>query len=222
MEHQRRAARAAASTPASTGPIRGSATPTAWAAGRAGLATGPRKLNTVGTPSSRRGTAVCRSAGWYSGANRNDHAGLLRQLLGRGRRQVDHHAERLEHVGGPARRRRGPVSVLGHPGAGRGRDDRAHRRDVDRPGPVAAGADQVDEPSGNRAASAWSSMAAASPATSAGVSPFIRSATPNPAIWVGRGRALHDLVHRPGGLVCGERLALDQRADQRGPGVRGP
>ena len=52
-----------ASTPASTGPIRGSATPTAWDRGRAGLATGPRKLNTVGTPSSRRGTAVCRSAG---------------------------------------------------------------------------------------------------------------------------------------------------------------
>src|SRR2546426_7561760 len=35
-------------------PIRGSNTPTACAVGRAGLATGPRKLNTVGTPSSLR------------------------------------------------------------------------------------------------------------------------------------------------------------------------
>ena len=36
---------------------------TAWADGRAGLATGPRKLNTVGTPSSRRGGPACRRAG---------------------------------------------------------------------------------------------------------------------------------------------------------------
>ena len=51
-------------------PIRGSNTPTACAAGRAGLATGPRKLNTVGTPSSLRVGPAYRSAGWYSGANR--------------------------------------------------------------------------------------------------------------------------------------------------------
>src|SRR6202035_5108944 len=59
-----------ASTPAITSPIRGSDTPTASAVGGAGLATGRRKLNTVGTPSSLRVGPAYRSAGWYSGANR--------------------------------------------------------------------------------------------------------------------------------------------------------
>ena len=44
-----------ANTPAITGAIRGSAQPIAWAAGWAGLASGPRKLKVVATPSSRRG-----------------------------------------------------------------------------------------------------------------------------------------------------------------------
>ncbi len=42
------------------GAIRASATPTADAAGLAGLTSGPRKLNVVGMPSSRLGTAVKR------------------------------------------------------------------------------------------------------------------------------------------------------------------
>jgi hypothetical protein len=59
------------STSAMIGAIRGSATPSAWCAALAGLVSGPRKLNTVGTPSSRRGTAVCRIAGWNTGAKQN-------------------------------------------------------------------------------------------------------------------------------------------------------
>ena len=43
-----------ARTPAMSGAIRSSATPIAWACGRAGLASGPRKLNTVRTPSALR------------------------------------------------------------------------------------------------------------------------------------------------------------------------
>src|SRR5215213_3365211 len=54
-----------------TGAIRGSATPRAWWPARAGLVRGPRKLNTVGTPSSRRGTAAWRKAGWNTGAKQN-------------------------------------------------------------------------------------------------------------------------------------------------------
>ena len=41
----------AAKTPAITGAIRASAQPIAWAAGRLGLVSGPRKLKAVGTPS---------------------------------------------------------------------------------------------------------------------------------------------------------------------------
>src|SRR5215211_3163610 len=50
------------------GAIRGSATPRAWWPARAGLVRGPRKLKTVGTPSSRRVTAVWRIAEWNTGA----------------------------------------------------------------------------------------------------------------------------------------------------------
>ena len=39
-------------------------------AGPTGFATGPRKLNTVGTPSSLRVGPAYRSAGWYRGANK--------------------------------------------------------------------------------------------------------------------------------------------------------
>ena len=42
------------------GPSAGRRPPRPARPGRAGLATGPRKLKTVGTPSSRRGTEVCR------------------------------------------------------------------------------------------------------------------------------------------------------------------
>ncbi len=53
-----------ASTPATMGAIRASATPVAWAATRAGLVSGPRKLNGVGTPSSFLAEATWRRAGW--------------------------------------------------------------------------------------------------------------------------------------------------------------
>src|SRR5215207_11416779 len=55
-------------TSAMIGAIRGSATPRAWWAARAGLVRGPRKLNTVGTPSSRRVPVAWRIAGWNTGA----------------------------------------------------------------------------------------------------------------------------------------------------------
>ena len=57
---------------------------------------------------------------------------------------VEHDAQRLEHVGGAAGRGGGAVAVLDHPGAGAGGHDRGHRRDVDGVGAVAAGADDVD------------------------------------------------------------------------------
>ena len=62
-----------------------------------------------------------------------------------GRRQVDAHAQRLQHVGRPAARRHRPVAVLGDIRAARGRDQRRRRRDVERVGAVAAGAGRVDQ-----------------------------------------------------------------------------
>jgi hypothetical protein len=60
-----------AKTLAMTGAIRRSAQPTAAAVGRAGLVSGPRKLNAVGMPISRRGTAACRMPGWNAPAKQN-------------------------------------------------------------------------------------------------------------------------------------------------------
>ena len=73
-------------------------------------------------------------------------AGLLdaaQHALGR---QLDRHAQRLEHVGGAALRRRRPGAVLAHRHAGAGDHDGGHRADVDRVTAVAAGADDVDRP----------------------------------------------------------------------------
>ena len=58
----------APSTPAILGAIAGSLTPTSWRRTRAGLARGPRKLKTVGTPSSPRTGPANRMAGWKRGA----------------------------------------------------------------------------------------------------------------------------------------------------------
>ncbi len=60
-----------ANTPAITGAIRRSAQPMAWACGRAGFASGPRKLKVVPMPSSRRGAAVYRIAGLKTAAKQN-------------------------------------------------------------------------------------------------------------------------------------------------------
>ncbi len=52
------------STPIIRSAIRASATPTACRVARAGLASGPNTLKTVGTPSSPRTGAASRIAGW--------------------------------------------------------------------------------------------------------------------------------------------------------------
>jgi len=58
-------------------------------------------------------------------------------------RQVEPHAERLEHVGGPARRGRGPIAVLHHGGTGARHHESGHGRDVDAAVPISAGPDDV-------------------------------------------------------------------------------
>ena len=61
----------AASTPAMIPAWRASATPSAIAAGRAGLVSGPRELKTVRMPRERRTGPTKRMAGWKAGANAN-------------------------------------------------------------------------------------------------------------------------------------------------------
>ena len=73
-----------------------------------------------------------------------DLGGQFGHPLPAGRSSAD--AELLEHVSGPARRRRRAVAVLDDPVAGAGRDHRGHRGDVDGVRAVAAGADDVDAP----------------------------------------------------------------------------
>ena len=102
--------------------------------------------------------------------------------------ELDGHAERLEQVGGAARGRRGPVAVLAHPPAGAGHDERREGADVDRVGPVAAGADHVDHRvRWCRSRPGWRRRAWRRPCrtSSATVSPFIRRATMKAAIWAG-------------------------------------
>ena len=115
------------------------------AAGLAGLVSGPRKLNTVGTPSSLRGDrGVAQRRVVQRGEAEGDAASL--DALGRPARAAGRSPTPscLQHVGGAAGGRRRPVAVLDHAGAGGRRHDGGHRRDVDRVGAVAAGADHVD------------------------------------------------------------------------------
>ena len=122
-----------------------SASPTTSRRTWAGLAIGPRMLNTVGTPSSRRLGPAWRMAGWNRGAKQNAMPGRLdaaRHLLGR---ELEADAERLQQVGRPARRRRRPVAVLAHGHPGPGHHERGQGGDVDGVAAVAAGADDVDQ-----------------------------------------------------------------------------
>ena len=122
-EDQRRAA-ASGETPAMTGAIRGSATPTACAPGRAGLSSGPRKLNTVGMPSSRRAYGRVPHPRVKERGEAEGDADLLGDPRGLLRRQGDHAPQLLQDVRGTGGGRGRPATVLDHPRPGGRRDDR--------------------------------------------------------------------------------------------------
>ena len=212
-----------ASTPAITGASRGSLTPTAWAAGRAGFDSGPRTLKTVGTASSRRGTAVWRIPGWNTGAKQKAIPAAATHGATAAGRQVDGDAERLEQVGRPAGRRRGPVPVLDHRHARRPATTRAAIVEMLT---VLARSPPVPHVStartGTSTRGARSSMASTSPATSSGVSPLARSATRKPATWTGE--ASPSMISRIAQVVssAAQRLPGEQADQQVGPGGHAP
>ena len=128
-----------------SGSMRSSETPTTCANGRAGFVSGPMKLKTVGTRSSRL-TGVAFAGRRME--HRREHeadAGLGEAPLHATRVEVDLDAERLEHVGRAAVRRGRAVAVFGHRDPRAGHDDRRDRGDVERVAPVAAGAAGVDD-----------------------------------------------------------------------------
>ena len=110
-----------------------------------GWPSGPRMLNAVGMPSSRRGGPAWRSAGWNAGREAERHAGLPRRsaATSSGASSIATPSASSRSADA-ARRRRGPVAVLAHRHAGAGDDERRQRRDVDGVAAVAAGADDVD------------------------------------------------------------------------------
>ena len=210
-----------ANTPAITGAIRGSAQPIAWASGWAGLASGPRKLKVVPMPSSRRGTAACRSAGWKAAAKQNvmpaSSATCGHPVGG----QVEPDAERLEHVGGAGLRGGRPVAVLDDRRAGAGGHDRGHRGDVDRHRPVAAGADHVEQPARDRDRRACGVHRVDQARDLVDRLALGAQRHREAGDLGGRRLAGEDLAHRPGGLLRGQVGAGDQRAEDLGPGVDG-
>src|SRR5689334_946103 len=166
-------------------PIRGSNTPTACAVGRAGLATGPRKLNTVGTPSSLRVGPAYRSAGWYRGANRKatPTSSASVTVAAGGRSITTPRASSTSAAPHADEAARLPCLIIRAPAAAAtivpivemltvcAWSPPVPTRSVSSPGTVMG--------------VACASIDRASPVISATDTPLIRSATPKPAIWDG-------------------------------------
>jgi hypothetical protein len=166
-------------TPVMSGTRSRLATPTALASARAGLHSGPRKLKTVGTPSSaasapRGGSRVERGREGEGDARLGEDLGdaLRRQ------RQVD--PESPQHIGGARRRTRRTVAVLDDRDAGRRGDDRRHRRHVDGAEPVTPGADDVEHVRGYRERQRRFEDRVAEPDDLVDRLPFARRARRNP------------------------------------------
>src|SRR5689334_1157807 len=143
------------------------------------------KLKTVGTPSSRRGIAVCRSAGWYSGANRNAiPTSCSRRAVASGARLITtpsaSSTSAAPHADEAARL---PCLATRAPAAAATMAPMVEMFTVRAPSPPVPTRSTTGP--GMVSGVARASITSASPASSATVSPFIRSATPNPAIWAG-------------------------------------
>src|SRR5689334_21558375 len=143
------------------------------------------KLKTVGTPSSRRGIAVCRSAGWYSGANRNAiPTSCTRRTVASGARLITtpsaSSTSAAPHADDAARL---PCLATRAPAEAATMAPIVEMFTVRAPSPPVP--TRSTSGPGMLSGVARASITSASPPSSPTVSPFIRSATPNPAICVG-------------------------------------
>src|SRR4051794_6841162 len=175
----------AASTPAITGASRASETPTACAAGRAGLVSGPSTLKTVGTPISRRGTAACRIPGWKTGAKQKAMPASARHgptaAGGRSTTTPSSSSRSAEPQAEDAARL--PCLTTGTPAPA------TTSAAIVEMLTVCARSPPVPQVSttrpGTLTCAASASIASTNPATSSGVSPLARSATTNAATCTG-------------------------------------
>ena len=118
------------------------------------------------------------------GREHEPEADVLDAARDRAGAQIDPGAERLEHVGRAGQAGGRAVAVLGDRAARAGGDQRGGRRDVERP-PPAAGAGGVEQvvACDRRPARRAPRIVRARPASSSTVSPLVRSAIRNAAIW---------------------------------------
>src|SRR5450759_2304516 len=162
-----------------------SATPRAWYRAPAGLQRGPRTLNTVRSPSSRRGTAAKRKDGWKIGANRNPMPAVsMQRATPSGARSIFtpscSSTSADPHMDDAARL---PCLATRAPQAAATIADRVEMLKVERPSPPVP---QVSRRSPSTVIGVAIARAVrANPVISSTVSPFMRRAMTNPAIWVG-------------------------------------
>ena len=207
-------------TPVISGTRSRCATPTAFASARAGLHSGPRKLNTVGTPSSARVAPAWRNPGWNADAKAKvmparssvseTCSGVRVRSMPRAR----------EHVGGARRGAGRLVAVLDHGNTGCRGHHRSHRRDVDGPEAITPGADDVEDVRVHRQRQRRLQDRVAEADDLIDGLALRAQRDQESGELRGRRRARHDLSHRPGRLRDAEVSVLEQGREHFRPGVQ--
>ena len=190
----------------------------------AGLVSGPSRLKTVRTPSSRRTGPAWRMAGWWAWREHEAEADLVDavgDVLGR--------AGRCARPAPPARRpsrsfddtARLPCLATCAPAAAATSAADVEMLKVWAPSPPVP---QVSTRSSRcgRAGVTCARIARAQPVISSTVSPFMRSADQEAGDLGGRGLAAHHLHHRRVRLLGQRSLPLDQRRDRSVDHARRP
>src|SRR5690606_12891864 len=152
------------------------------------------------------------------GGEAEGDAHLFGHLRDGGGREVDDHAQFLQDVGGAGGGGGGPAAVFDHLGPGRGGDDGGHGGDVDGVGPVAAGADEVDGVAGDPDGGGPGEQPVGEPGQFGDGFSFGTQRDGEGRDLGVRGAPSHDLRHGPGRLPGGERLTVEERGEQCGPG----
>ncbi len=177
----------AASTPSILSAMAGSLTPTTWNLARAGLARGPRKLNTVGMPSSLRTGPANRMAGWNRGAKQNPSptSSIDRATPAGPRSATAPSASSTSAAPTAEDEARPPCLQTLAPDAATTSEAMVETLMDRRRSPPVPHVSTRSSPAGRSSGRAWATMARTKPVISATDSPFARSATASPAICAG-------------------------------------